>query len=285
MKTKNILIAGPRGFIGKYAMEYFRQHKILTADREDFMLEDEDFVKKYESADVIMNFTGTPIIRRWNRKNREMIIKSRTGTTKKLGLIIKRGKNTERHFVAASAIGIYPDTGRHSEDSKDTVNGYLKEVVESWEMEAMNLRSRDCKVCIMRMGVVLGRNGGMLKKILPVFKAGLGGRLGSGKQVLTWIHIQDVLRAMDFILEGKKSGIYNLVSPEACSNVEFTRELARAVHRPAIIPVPGWILRLLYGKAAMMIIGGPRVIPRRLMEEGFEFMYSDIASSIEDIVN
>ena len=285
MKSKNILIAGAGGFIGRAVAEHFQQHKVLLACRTDFNGHEETFVRKYETAEVIMNFTGTPVIRRWTRKNKEVIMRSRIEPTRKLGLIISRGKTMERHYITASAIGIYPDNGIHTEGSKARSNDFLNEVVESWEREALEIETTDCPVCILRIGVVLGKDGGMLKRVMPVFKMGLGGRIGSGKQAFSWIHMQDLLRALEFIIKEKGSGIYNLVSPGICTNDEFTRELAAAVRRPAWFSVPGWILRLIYGKAAAIISGGPEVIPQRLIREGFEFLYTDVGTALQDLVN
>ena len=285
MKNKTILIAGAGGFLGRSAAEQFKKHRLLLAGKQDFSLDDETFVKKYEGAEVIMNFAGVPVIRRWSKRNKKAILQSRIATTKKLGLIISQGKPLERHYIAVSAIGIYPDEGIHTEKSTGRSNSFLRDVVDRWEGEALDLRRSDCPVCILRTGVVLGKNGGMMKKILPVFKLGLGGKIGSGKQAFSWIHIKDLSRALEFVIGRKRSGIYNLVSPGNCTNAEFTKEFAWALHRPALFFVPGWTLRIFYGRAAEILLGGPKVIPERLISEGFEFRFKDIGSALQDIVN
>jgi uncharacterized protein (TIGR01777 family) len=285
MKKKTILVAGAGGLIGSAVAGHFSRNDVKRAGRKDFMMEDEAFVKRYESADVIMNFAGAPVLKRWNRKNRKEIMESRIETTQKLGLIMERGKRKERRYISASAIGIYDDKGRHTEDSVNTGRGFLKEVVEQWEREAMKLEGPGCSVCILRIGVVLSRQGGMLTKLLPFFRAGLGGRIGNGKQAFSWIHLEDLLRAVEFITDNGKNGIYNLVAPGTCNNIEFIRALGKALDRPAIMVVPAAALELVYGKAAMMICSGQAVVPERLLREGFDFRFPDIGSAVSDIVN
>jgi uncharacterized protein (TIGR01777 family) len=285
MKKKTILIAGAGGLIGSAVAGRFDRYNIQRAGRKDFIKKDDAFIQRFESADVIMNFAGSPVLKRWNRKNRKEIIESRISTTRKIRLIMERGVRKQRQYISASAIGIYAEEGRHAEDSVNKGHGFLKEVVENWESEAMKLEGPDCSVCILRIGVVLSRHGGMLKKLMPFFRAGLGGRIGNGKQAFSWIHMEDLIRATEFIVDNGKSGIYNMVAPGTCNNFEFTKELGKTLHRPTIMVIPGLALRLIYGKAATMISGGQAVVPERLLREGFNFMYPDIGTALRDIVN
>lgn len=269
--------------IGDAAATYFSGHEVVRLKRQDFMKE--DFVEEYERADVIMNFAGVPIIKRWTNRNRREIMTSRIETTRKLGMILRDGIKKDRHFIAASAIGIYPDEGIHDENSEERTSGFLKDVVEKWEQQAFSFSGGQSKVAVLRIGVVLSRRGGMLKKILPLFKMGLGGRIGNGKQSFSWIHIVDLIRAVEHIMSKDCKGIYNVVSPEKCNNREFTAFLGKALKKPTFIPVPSALLKLIYGKASDILTGGQAVVPARLMKEGFEFRYPGIEMALRDIVN
>ena len=257
----------------------------MAAGRKDFQLSDKAFTRKFESAELIMNFAGEPIINRWTDRNRKEILDSRLQTTRKLGRLLELGTKIERHYIAASAIGIYPETGSHTEKSSLQGIGFLSEVVSAWEQEAFILESEETTLSIVRLGVVLSRHGGMLKKLLPFFKMGLGGKIGNGKQAFSWIHIHDLTGAINHIIEKKGSGIYNLVSPGVCSNLDFTRALGNALNRPARLTVPVVALKLKYGKAASVITGGQTVLPERLGEEGFQFKYPELIGALKAIVN
>ena len=285
MKRKNILVAGAGGLIGSAIAGHLAKHNILKAGREDFIKKDLVFVNEYDASDVIMNFSGTPVMQRWTSRSRKEIMDSRIGTTRKLGLILSMGEKKPRQYISASAIGIYSDEGTHDETSRNRGEGFMKDVVESWEEEAMKLEGPLSSVAILRLGVVLSRQGGIVKKLLPWFRMGLGARIGSGKQAFSWIHIEDLLRAVEYIMDGKKAGIYNLVSPGNCRNIDFTRQMGRALNKTSKLTVPSMALKLIYGKGAGLITGGQAVIPRRLIREGFEFKYKDLGSALDDIVN
>ncbi len=285
MKKKTILIAGYTGTIGSAMADHLKQHRIIGIGRKDFQKNDSEFVREYEKADMILNFAGTPVIRRWTSRNRRKIMESRILTTKKLGLILNNGTPKERHLINASAVGIYSGQGIHTEKSMIKAEGFMRQVVDEWEKEALQLAGKNSKVAVLRIGVVLSKQGGMPGRLLPLFKWGLGGRIGSGKQAFAWIHIMDLLRATENILEQGKTGIYNLVAPGICTNREFTRILSRILHRPAILAVPVIALRLIYGKGAEVLSGGQYVLPERLKKEGFVFRYPDLETALLDIVN
>jgi uncharacterized protein (TIGR01777 family) len=282
---KTILIAGYTGMIGNSLMKHYEEHNVLPAGRNDFKMNDQDFARKYEKAELIMNFAGMPVISRWTRKNQKQILESRTGTTRKLGAIIKYGKTVDRQVINASAIGIYPDHGLHDETSKERGNGFIAEVVKAWEKEAQTLEGQRTRVAILRLGIVLGSDGGMMTRLMPFFKAGLGGRIGNGRQAFSWIHVEDLHGALTHIVERREQGVYNLVSPEPCTNRDFTKHLGKALKKPAVLTVPGFALSLVYGKAATTLRGGQAVLPGRLIREGYSFKYPELAGALEDIVN
>ena len=286
MKKKTILIAGAGGFIGSALAERLKGQNIIGAGRQDFAMDDHSFVNKYEPADVIINFSGTPIMKRWTPKNRRKIMESRIETTRKLGLVPTRGMKKARRFINASAIGIYSEGGEHTENSYGKGTGFMKEVIENWENEAMKIMSGECSVTVLRLGVVLSRNGGVIAKLLPIFRMGMGGRIGDGQQAFSWIHMEDLLRAVEFILEDdQKDGIYNMVSPGHCKNIDFTQQLAKALNRPAFLGVPATALKWIYGKGSEVVTKGQAVLPQRLMTEGFKFKYPDIKSALREVVD
>lgn len=285
MKKKTIAIAGASGLIGTYLSDYLQEYEIVKIERPDFQMDNEKFAEKFREADIIINLSGSKVIRRWTKKNRKEILDSRILTTQKLGCLSDKVPVKKRMFLSASAIGIYDDKEIHTEDSTDWGKGFMSEVVKKWETAARKLESPETTVCLMRTGVVLSPSGGMVAKLLPVFRVGLGGRIGSGHQSFSWIHIKDLAGAIDFIIRNKKSGIYNMTAPEYSTNREFTKLLAGVLQKPAPFVLPKVLFRLLYGRGAAIVTGGQAVIPSRLVKEGFLFNYQYLDKAIEDIVN
>lgn len=285
MKKKTIALAGATGMIGRAVAERLKDHRIIPLTRGDFTLEEREFVQKYQSADVIINFAGAPILQRWSEDTRKKILESRTGTTRKIGSILEKGIQKERMYIGASAIGIYSNEGIHREDSESFGKGFVADVVRRWEQKALKLQTDGCPVSILRIGVVLSRKGGMMKKLLPLFRMGLGGRIGSGQQAFSWIHLDDLTRAVEHIMEQNSQGIYNLVSPNPCSNLDFTRALGRAMKKPAFLSVPPIALRILYGEGVELVTGGQTVLPDRLIRESFRFKFPELSGALQDIVN
>jgi uncharacterized protein (TIGR01777 family) len=272
--------------IGRSVAEKFKDSKILSAGRTDFMLEDTEFVQKYEESDIIMNFTGAPVVRRWTDKGRNEIRNSRIDTSRKLGLIPRQGKKKKRWFVSASAIGIYSDEGRHTEASKAFSSGFMLELIHDWENEVSSVKNDFTRLAILRIGIVLGKSGGFLKRLLPLYKMGLGGIIGHGRQGISWIHIKDLTDSVQFICSNNLEGVFNLCAPEPATNREFNATLGKVLKRPAFFRVPGWALRMVYGKGtASILTGGPFVIPERLQKEGYKFTYTKLELALRDIVN
>ena len=179
-------------------------------------------------------------------------------------------------FISASAVGIYPDKGIYSETSTSEGTGFLADVCIRWEEEAQKL-SRDIRLVVARLGVVLSKDGGALPKMLLPFRFFVGGKIASGKQGFSWIHIEDVLNAIQFIIEHEDlSGVVNLVSPQPLTNRAFTRATADVLHRPAWLTIPGKVFRYLYGEGEELLTKGQQAYPARLLSAGYVFRYSDI---------
>ena len=285
MKKKTVALAGSSGLIGSYLSDYLQGYEILKINRQDFKLEDKKIAEKFQEADIIINLTGSTVIRRWTKKNRKEILDSRILTTRKLSSIMDYFPERERMYLSASAIGIYNDEDIHTEDSTVWGKGFMAEVVNKWETEVRNIESQRTTVCLMRIGVVLAHSSGMLARLLPIFRMGLGARIGSGDQYFSWIHINDLARAIDFIISRKKGGVYNMTAPEYSTNREFTMSISSKLKKPARFILPKVLLRLLYGRGADVVTGGQAVIPERLIKEGFQFNYHYVDKALEDIVN
>jgi len=283
-----IAISGNTGFIGKQLSEYLLQsgNELVMISRDDFAGGCNQLAKVIKSADVIINLAGASVLQRWNEKNKQLILSSRVVTT---NLLVKAVQmNLPEHhpcvFINASAIGIYENDKSHDEFSTALGNDFLASVCKAWESATVDLKELDLRLCTIRIGIVLGTTGGSLRKMLPLFKAGLGGKIASGKQPFSFIHISDFCRAIEHLIMGTNSaGVYNLTCPNPTTNKLFTRVLSNCLHRPAVFSVPEFALRLIYGEAAGMLTKGASVISSRLPEEGFQFQFPDISSAIADL--
>jgi len=227
------------------------------------------------------------VIKRWTPSNRKEILASRLDTTNLLvdALILLTAEERPSIFLSASAIGIYDSKHLHAETSTNYDTNFLSTVCREWEACLDPLREMKIRVCVMRIGIVLGKEGGMLKKLIPLFKTWLGGRIGSGEQAFSFIHYLDFCHAVEFLIGNEAcSGIFNLTAPEVSSNANLTRILANTLHRPAYFTVPEIALKMIYGEAAVSMINGQSVYPQHLLDYGFKFRYQDLQSAIQDII-
>jgi len=281
-----IALTGASGFIANSI-----QSKINLNDVEFVSLNRNEtnniWRQKISECQVVINLAGSPVIQRWTAKNKQTILDSRISTTRRLVTLLNELKSGPELLISASAIGIYPDKGEKvmTEIDYETGDGFLSEVVQQWEQEAMQLTNRNTRLAIMRIGVVLGKEGGLLKQTLPLFKLGLGGKIASGNQALSFIHIDDLVAAVQFFIEKKEAqGIYNMVAPHLTTNAEFTRVLAKTLKRPAPFFVPAFALKMLYGKAAQIMINGEKVYPEHLLNEGFVFRFPEIDAALNNLL-
>ena len=284
-----VAISGSTGFIGKQLIDYLLRcgYEIIAISRNDFANQGKQLAKIINSADVILNLAGSSVLCRWNTRNKQQIFSSRIDTTRLLADAVRKNSPElgPKVFINASATGIYANEGVHDESSREFGSDFLASVCESWEGETDILNGLNLRLCIIRTGIVLGSTGGSLKKMLPLFRAGIAGRIGSGKQSFSFIHITDFCRAIEHLIDNPhSSGIYNMVSPEPTTNKQFTDVLAHCLHRPAIFPVPEFALKLIYGEGAGLLTKGVAVKPAHLLDEGFQFKYPDIATALSDLV-
>jgi len=237
--------------------------------------------------EVMINLTGENIFGRWTEAKKEAIRNSRILTTANLVEAIARRQGKETRLFSASAVGYY---GFHGDEilTEDSPSGgdFLGSVARQWEAEAKKAESFEAKVVLCRFGVVLGKHGGALEKMLPVFSAGFGSALGSGKQWFSWIHIEDLVRIFLFLLDRPNiTGPVNFTSPNPVRNNEFAKSLSEILHKPYFMPnVPGFVIRTVLGQFGEILIKGQRVIPKRLLHAGFEFQFPEHKKTLESIV-
>ena len=237
--------------------------------------------------DAAVHLAGEPIVGRWTPDRKRRVRDSRIEGTRLLSETLARLDPRPKALVSMSAIGYYGDRGDEelTEESPPGC-GFLPEVAGDWEAAAGAAVSGGIRVVLPRLGVVLTPRGGALAKMLPAFRLGLGGRLGSGDQFISWISLEDALRGICFALEtGSLSGPVNLVAPGPVTNREFTAALARALRRPALAPVPAVLLELALGEMAReLLLASTRVRPRALLESGFSFLHTDIDNTLADLL-
>ncbi len=276
-----IAICGVSGFVGTYLQDYFyeRDIEVIVIKREE--LSQANLLKeKVAKANVIINLSGANIIQRWSKEHKKRIYHSRIDTTRALVKAINATKK-EQLFISSSAIGIYENDITCDEEDYIYGDTFLAHVCKDWEKEATKVNKR---LAIFRLGVVLG-DGGALKKMLLPFKLGLGGKIGSGEQPFSYIHIEDLARAYEHIIyHDSMSGIFNLTTPQVSTNREFTKYLAKKLHRLAFIPLPVFILKLIFTEGSQVLIDGQKVMPKRLLESGFVFRYGSIEAALDDLI-
>jgi hypothetical protein len=233
--------------------------------------------------DAVVHLSGAPVAGgRWTPDRKRLLRSSRIGSTSALVRAVLAAAEPPRVLLCASAIGWYGDTGANAVDEAAPAGlGFLAALVRDWEAAAAPAAAAGIRVACLRSGVVLSRRGGMLRPLLPVFRLGLGARIGTGTQFLSWISIADHVRAVRFLLDQSDiSGPVNLTAPVPATNGEFTRALAAAVRRPALLSVPGPALRLALGELSSELLGSSRVLPSRLLQAGFSFDYPEIGPAL-----
>lgn len=233
-----------------------------------------------EGLDAVVHLAGEPIAaRRWSAAQKERIRASRVEGTRALVDGLASLGLSPRIFVSASAVGIYGDRGDEElDEASPPGHGFLADVCRQWEEESRRARELGARTIQLRIGLVLGREGGALERMLPPFRLGLGGPFGSGRQWVPWIHVSDVVGLIRFALAGRAllEGPVNAAAPHPVRNRQFAEALGRALGRPARLPVPGFALRLVLGEMSQLLLHSQRVVPRAAMAAGFAFRYPEL---------
>jgi len=293
-----ILVAGASGLVGRVLVARLRSqdHRVRTLVRRPAETPDEVSwnpgagkvaPEVFEEADAIINLAGENLAAgRWTAKRRDAILRSRVDTTRTLVAAVREAKRRPAVLVNASATGIYGDRGDELLTEASTVGtGFLADVCRAWE-EPLTAAPAGVRTVALRTGVVLTPQGGALAKMLPAFRAGVGGRLGSGQQWMSWITLDDLLGAIGHVLTHPEcAGAINAVAPHPVTNADFTAALGRALRRPTVFPVPAFALRLLFGQMAdAALLSSARVVPRVLLDSGFEFRQGEIEAALLQIL-
>jgi uncharacterized protein (TIGR01777 family) len=236
-------------------------------------------------AGAVIHLAGEPVGQRWNAEAKRRIRESRVVGTRNLVQALARLRHPPQILVCASAVGYYGSRGDEvlREDSAPG-NGYLAEVCAAWEKEAVAAEALGIRVVRVRTGMVLDARGGALKRILPPFRMGVGGRLGDGRQWMSWIHLADLAAMFQFAVENPVRGALNGVAPIPVTNADFTQTLARAVHRPAIFPVPVFGLKWLFGEMSEILLASQRVLPAAPEAAGFRFRFPELSGALQDVL-
>ncbi|PKM21628.1 MAG: TIGR01777 family protein [Gammaproteobacteria bacterium HGW-Gammaproteobacteria-14] len=294
-----VLITGGSGFVGRALCERLlaKGHDLIVLTRSPQkaakvlpeaaqLVASLDEIAAGESIDAIINLAGEGIAdRRWSPRRKQLLMDSRVGVTQALAVLVDRLEKKPTVLVNGSAVGFYGDAGsvELSEADPAVKRDFSYLLCDAWENAARDLARRGMRLCILRIGVVLGP-GGMLGRLLPVYRLGLGARLGNGRQWLSWIHRADLLTLIIQCLEQPHAqGVYNAVSPQPITYARFHETLAASCRRPALLAAPGFPLKILLGEMSVLLLGGQRVLPARLQSQGFDFRFPDIESALNDL--
>lgn len=269
-----VAINGASGFVANALKKRFPDFVVI--ERKDDV---KAIQQKLEGVDAVFNLAGAPIVARWNEAYKKVLYASRIETTKKLVEAINQSKI--EHFISTSAVGIYPNNVPCDESMRLLGDDFLGKLAQDWEAEALKCTKR---TAILRFGVVLGADGGALAKMLPAFKLGLGGIIGDGWMMTSWIDLDDLVAIYAFVLEHQCEGIYNATAPQPLSNYDFTKTLGKVLHRPTFLPVPTFVIKLLFGEGSTVLLDSKEVYPKCLLEKGFVFQYPDLESSLRKIL-
>jgi len=294
------VISGGTGFIGSRIVDRLLQegHYVGVWSRKPGMekrnavasfswnpLDGEPAEDSINTMDAVIHLAGEPVAQRWNAEVKKRILESRARGTRRLVNVIGRVKHKPKVLVCASAVGYYGERGDEVlTESSPPGQGFLVDVCREWESEADRAADFGLRVVKLRIGFVLGRDGGALAQLAPVFRAFAGGRLGSGKQWMPWIHIADVVKMFVHAVEGDVSGVWNATSPHPVRNSEFTKEMGRVLHRPTLFPVPAFALKLAFGEFGVHMLDSARVLPEAAPKAGFQFQYPDLGPALRDLL-
>jgi uncharacterized protein len=297
------LVTGATGFIGPYLLKQLDRPVVLSRNAEQAqralakfnvqayswnLLSGPPPLEAFEGVDTVFHLAGDPVASgRWTPEKKRLIRDSRELGTRNLVLALRQLKNRPQVLVSASATGWYGDRGDDVlNESATPANDFLGEVCVAWEREAQAATELGMRAVCVRTGIVLGPDGGALKQLLTPFRLGVGGPLGSGRQWMPWIHVDDL--AALYLHAAERStviGPINGVAPNPVTNKQFTKALGRAVHRPAFLPAPYFALRLALGEFAKVLFDSQRVVPQAALASGFQFRYPEIIPALQAIVS
>ena len=290
----NIFITGATGFIGSALVNALlaQNHNVTALTRsisnarkrlsERVQLIDSlEELADFNKFDAIINLAGEPIFdRRWTEAQKARLTDSRLKITQKLTALINASSSPPHTFISGSATGYYGNSGeREQDETAPPADNFTAHLCRQWEQAAQQARTR---VCLVRTGLVFSPSGGALAAILPLYRFGLGGKLGDGKQYWAWIALDDMVNGILFLLNNSQcSGACNLVSPNPVPNTEFHRTLGEVLHRPCFAAVPAWLLKLILGERAELLLDSQNIHPSKLLAQGFSFQFKELKPTLE----
>lgn len=291
-----ILITGGTGFIGSALCRHLvtNQHNVSVLSRKPDQVAkicgpsvqaigDIRQLNPKDGWQAVINLAGAPIFAsRWSPERKQLIRDSRIKLTEELVKFMAGMDNKPDVFISGSAIGYYGDQGDQELTEQAAFGSdFSAQLCHDWEQAAVEAENLGIRVCLMRTGLAIGQGGGLLQRMLIPFKLGLGGRIGNGRQWMSWIHRDDWIAIADTLLvTSTLQGPYNATSPHPLTNAEFTQTLATCLNRPALLPAPAGVLKTLLGEMSELVLGSQRVLPERLLVQGFTFQYPELASAI-----
>ncbi|MGI8742236.1 MAG: TIGR01777 family oxidoreductase [Bryobacteraceae bacterium] len=292
-----VAITGASGFLGSRLVQKLKTdgHELHVLGRKPVAgakfwtwdaADSEPPAESLADADAVIHLAGEPVAQRWTTEVKNRLRTSRVDGTRHLVQALSTLSQRPRVLVSASAIGIYGPRGDEIlTESSTPGDGFLADLSRDWERESNLAESLGIRVAQIRIGMVLGTDGGALAKMLPAFRAGVGGRLGSGRQWISWIHVEDVVALILYAMENPAMhGPLNGTAPEPVRNTEFTKQLAGVLHRPAVIPMPEFALRLLFGEMAGVILASQRVVPQATEASGFRFQFPMLRDALINLL-
>ena len=299
----HFFITGGTGFVGKHLISWLLQqgHAVEALARSESSLKrlpqgcsavtgdplrPGDWQERAGQADAVINLVGRSIMTRWNAVTKKEILESRVQSTRMAVQALAGDLGKGKVLINANAVGYYPlDSKAEYAEDGPRGTGFLADVAQAWQEEAEKAREFGVRVVIARFGTVLGPDGGAMAQLLPIFRKGLGGRLGGGEQWFPWIHVLDLCRALEFMaLHGELDGPVNCCAPQAATNTYFTRALGGLLRRPTIFPVPAFAIKLAMGEVAQVVLRGAKIVPKALTDAGFTFQFGLLEGALKDII-
>jgi uncharacterized protein (TIGR01777 family) len=293
--SMNILITGATGLIGRALIAFWQQqHQLhllsrsVTRARQELAIE-ANYQQSLDAVDlnridVVINLAGEPIAgKRWSETQKEKICQSRWQLTEALAEKIRQCSTPPKALISGSAVGFYGRQGSAviTEEYRSFYPEFSHDVCARWENLAQRVAGPLTRVCLLRTGLVLSSRGGALERMLPLFKLGLGGPLAQGQQFMSWIHLEDMVRLIDFlVMRDDLDGVFNATAPRPVSNKQFSQLLAERVGRKAVFKIPAVLLRLVFGEMADLVLFGQNVQPKRLLDSGFQFRYPQLREAL-----
>jgi hypothetical protein len=288
-----VLVTGATGFVGQHISKGLsdKGHQLYVVSRNKQKVKNTiqypaEIVEgdlsqgpiSIPDVDAIVHLLGEPVFGRWNDEKKKRIYQSRVLGTRNLAASIK---NKETFLLAASAMGYYPANNEDHTEYAEPGSDFLAKVCIDWERE---IKAATKRTAIFRISMVLGKEGGALEKMLPPFKMGVGGPLGTGEQWVSWVHVDDLARMFVWAFENNKTGVFNASAPEPVTNRDFSRTLATLLHRPLGPRVPRFVLKTMFGEAADVMLASQRSIPQNLLKEGYRFQYPSLEIALKNLI-